>query len=445
MRCNVDNLSLWVERITQWTGRQRDVFYLSSCNQPDACHLGEYELIVGVGIADRVVVEINGTNCREVARLSDQFCWKFFVISYDYDPGSSLPGKEPSKGDELDWPKLYMVQPEHVVVLRKTGALEIISEEDDGIYAELESLNGVSPANYVSIQTGEIRDSISQHDYFVKIHQIKEAIRAGTFYEMNLCIESCIDDVVIPSPFSLHQQLLRLSPTPFSSYVQLANMHLLCASPERYVRKCKKKIYSQPIKGTSARHRDTWQDQRSKMYLASSTKERAEHVMIVDLVRNDLGRICKTGSVRVDDLYGIYGYRQVYQMISTISGTLEEDTAFNEVLAATFPMGSMTGAPKITAMAHINSLEPVARGWFSGSVGYIAPNGDFDANVVIRGIFYDSRLKKATFSVGSAITYDSNAAAEYKECQLKSRAIRELLQLDSGASGDVSMCKQPAC
>ncbi len=238
MRCNVDNLSLWVERITQWTAKQCDVFYLSSCGQPDACHLGEYELIVGVGIADRAVVEINGTHSGDVARLSGGSCWKFFVISYEYDPEISLPGIAPSNWDELNWPKFYMVQPEHVVVLRKNGTLEILSEEGDAIYAELESLNGAFSENNFSIRTGEVRHSINQHDYFVKVHQIKEAIRAGTFYEMNLCIETCIDDVVIPSPFSLHQQLLRLSPTPFSSYVQLDNMHLLCASPERYIRKC---------------------------------------------------------------------------------------------------------------------------------------------------------------------------------------------------------------
>ena len=180
-------------------------------------------------------------------------------------------------------------------------------------------------------------------------------------------------------------------------------------------------------KGTSQRFKDENKDAASRLHLANSIKERAEHIMIVDLVRNDLSKLCEAGTVRVEELFGIYGYRHVNQMISTISGKLVDDFNFIDTIKATFPMGSMTGAPKYIVLKFIESLESVARGWYSGSIGYIDPSGNMDSNVVIRTLLYDKSMKIASFSVGGAITFDSDPDQEYEECLLKSKAIRMLL------------------
>jgi para-aminobenzoate synthetase component 1 len=188
-------------------------------------------------------------------------------------------------------------------------------------------------------------------------------------------------------------------------------------------------VYSQPIKGTSVRYEDFQKDQDSKLHLANSIKERAEHIMIVDLVRNDLSKLSKPGSIRVDELFGIYGYRHVNQMISTVSGNLKEKANFCKAVSASYPMGSMTGAPKQIVMKFIDELETAARGWYSGSIGYIKPNGEYDSNVVIRTLLHDSDKNLAKFDVGGAITYDSDPDQEYLECLLKSKAIRQILDI----------------
>ena len=149
--------------------------------------------------------------------------------------------------------------------------------------------------------------------------------------------------------------------------------------------------------------------------------------MIVDLVRNDLTRICKEGSVRVDELFGVYTFPQVHQMVSTISGVIKEDVSFPQIIDAAFPMGSMTGAPKHRVMQLINEFEPSARGIFSGSVGYINPDGDFDLAVVIRSIMYNQSTQHLSYQVGSGITFYSDAEAEWEECLLKAEAIRKVL------------------
>ena len=204
----------------------------------------------------------------------------------------------------------------------------------------------------------------------------------------------------------------------------------MCASPERYLLKRDNHVFSQPIKGTAPRFDNATEDRMSRLHLANSIKERAEHVMIVDLVRNDLSRVSEAGSVVVDELFGIYGYRHVYQMVSTISGQLAHPTNLLDLLQVTYPMGSMTGAPKHIVMNYIDQIEQTTRGWYSGTVGYCSPDGTIDSNVVIRSIMYDADAQLAKYNVGGAITYDSDPEAEYQECLLKSKAIRKLLAED---------------
>ena len=226
----------------------------------------------------------------------------------------------------------------------------------------------------------------------------------------------------------IDQKLCKISPAPFSCYYKLNDRYLICSSPERFLRKRKERIISQPIKGTAKRNlSDQFADENSRWQLMSSPKERSENVMVVDLVRNDLSRICKEGSVQVDELFGIYGFPHLYQMISSISGEMADQLDWVDVIKTTFPMGSMTGAPKKRVMELIEEYEQTKRGLFSGAIGFVSPRGDFDFNVVIRSILYNSSDNYLSFQSGSAITFYSNATEEYKECLLKAAAMKMVL------------------
>ena len=222
-------------------------------------------------------------------------------------------------------------------------------------------------------------------------------------------------------------QLSQHSPAPFSSFFRLNEHFILCASPERFLQKKGNKILSQPIKGTIKRGETIEEDQLLKQTLRNNLKEQSENVMIVDLVRNDLSHIAKDGSVKVDELFGIYTFPQVHQMISSISCEIKESIDAIDVIKACFPMGSMTGAPKVKAMELIDLYESSKRGVYSGSIGYFSPNGDFDFNVVIRSILYNDNKQKLSFSVGSAITHHSVPEEEYQETLIKAKAIFEVL------------------
>jgi para-aminobenzoate synthetase component 1 len=227
----------------------------------------------------------------------------------------------------------------------------------------------------------------------------------------------------------VYDKLSIVSPNPFSALYKLENKYLICASPERFLKTVGTKIYSQPIKGTSKRDTgNLLNDETNKRNLLNSDKERSENVMIVDLVRNDLSKVCVKGSVKVEELFGIYSFPQVHQMISTISGVLTSKDDLATVLKATFPMGSMTGAPKKRAMELIEVYEKTKRGIFSGALGYINPEGDFDFNVVIRSIVYNSLDKYLSILGGSAITFNSIGEKEYEECLLKIEAMKSVLQ-----------------
>jgi para-aminobenzoate synthetase component 1 len=226
---------------------------------------------------------------------------------------------------------------------------------------------------------------------------------------------------------NIFRNLGKLSPNPFSALYKVNNKWLICASPERFLKKEGSKIFSQPIKGTAKRSAEKKKDEENRINLGSSQKERSENVMVVDLVRNDLSRVCKKGTVKVEELYGIYSFPQVHQMISTISGELKEGILFAEIIRACFPMGSMTGAPKKRVMELIEQYEKTKRGIFSGAVGYISPTGDFDFNVVIRSIMYNAPAHYLSFQAGSAITFYSDPAQEWEECLVKAEAIKKVL------------------
>jgi para-aminobenzoate synthetase component 1 len=254
-----------------------------------------------------------------------------------------------------------------------------------------------------------------------------EHIYRGDIYEANFCQEFYIKNTQI-NPLETYWKLNSISKPPFATFIKLNDKYLLSASPERYLKKTGTKIISQPIKGTAKRSKDSVEDKRLKEQLAIDEKERSENIMIVDLVRNDLSKTAKKGTVKVVELCQVYTFPQVHQMISTISSEIEETEHPVHVLESTFPMGSMTGAPKISAMKIIETLEETKRGVYSGAVGYFTPDSNFDFNVVIRSILYNHSQQYVSFSVGSAITAKSNPLKEYEECLIKAKAMREVLE-----------------
>jgi para-aminobenzoate synthetase component 1 len=259
----------------------------------------------------------------------------------------------------------------------------------------------------------------SKDTYLQKINMIKEHIQNGDIYEMNYCQEFFIENANC-SPQDIYERLNLLAQSPFSCLLNLRNINIMCASPERFLKKTGSNILSQPIKGTSRRSEDPKEDMFLFEKLSNSVKDKTENVMIVDLVRNDLSMTAEKSSVKVDDLCSVYPFNQVYQMISTVSSKIDlTKYTFSDVLETNFPMGSMTGAPKHSAMRIIEKFEETKRGVFSGSVGYIDPDGDFDFNVIIRSIIYDSVKKYLSVSVGGAITNKSIDIEEYQECLTK--------------------------
>ncbi|AEA42416.1 chorismate-binding protein [Fluviicola taffensis] len=260
---------------------------------------------------------------------------------------------------------------------------------------------------------------IDRKNYLERVNKLKEHIQLGDVYELNFCqsIESQSVELTSIQPF--FKRMWDANPTPFAGLVETENWMLASASPERFIQKKGSKLISQPIKGTAPRGKTEYEDQENIQGLESSKKERAENVMIVDLVRNDLSRLATKGSVNVDELCKTYTFPTVHQLISTISCELREEVTFSEILKATFPMGSMTGAPKKAAVELAQKYEGFSREFYSGSLGVIYPNGDFDLNVLIRTLVYNQESKKISCGVGGAITILSDAEAEYEECKVK--------------------------
>lgn len=293
-----------------------------------------------------------------------------------------------------------------------------------------------APSNFKNIKwKSSIQCTISAEEYLNKVNQIKQHIQRGDIYELNFCIsfEAC---VVGLDPLFLFYYLNSLSEAPFSGIYKWDTTYVICASPERFLKKVGQRIITQPIKGTSPRKKGYIEDELEKKKLLDSTKEKNENVMIVDVSRNDLSRIAARGTVEVEELFGIYSFKQVHQMISTVTCELsnsnvnssDTNIGFGEILTATFPMASMTGAPKIKAMQLIDEFENFSREYYSGSMGYVDSNGNFDSNVIIRSIYYDTSTGKLSFAVGSAITALCNPEQEYEECLLKAKGILQLFE-----------------
>ncbi len=351
--------------------------------------------------------------------------WLFGHLSYDLK--NEIENLSSGNLDKIHFPDIFFFVPQILLMLNeheiKIGVIDINADE---IYDAVLS----SPKNIVTSQlkNPDIKSRFTKDEYLLGIEKLQRHILQGDCYEINFCQEFYAQDTLI-NPLQVYDKLNTISPNPFSALYKLENRYLICASPERFLKKIENKIYCQPIKGTSKRDTgNPLNDEMSKWNLLNSNKERSENVMIVDLVRNDLSKVCIEGSVKVEELYGIYSFPQVHQMISTVSGSLTLPDDLAKIFKATFPMGSMTGAPKKRVMELIEVYEKTKRGIFSGSLGYITPEGDFDFNVVIRSIVYNSLDRYLSIQGGSAITFNSVPEKEYEECLLKIEAMKNVLK-----------------
>lgn len=352
--------------------------------------------------------------------------WLFGHVNYDFK--NQIHNVTSNHPDGIQFPTIFFFQPKTVIELKeKEVVIACIENKPEIIFEKITGIRdwklGVTPNPKF-----HITPRITKEKYLAIIQQLKQHIRRGDCYEINFCQEFYAENAFI-NPLETYQKLAAVSPNPFSCFYKLEDKFLLCASPERYVRKEGTQIISQPIKGTFKRNlSDANTDAANKASLQNSLKDKTENVMVVDLVRNDLSKICTEGSVQVDELFAVYSFPQVHQMISTVRGELLPTTDFADVLQATFPMGSMTGAPKKRVLELTEQYEQTQRGIYSGCVGYIAPNKDFDFNVVIRSIMYNQASAYLSYQVGGGITFYSDAEKEYEECLLKAEAMKKVLE-----------------
>ena len=349
--------------------------------------------------------------------------WLFGFLNYDLK--NEIEASLSSNNiDCIQNSLLHFFVPKYLIKIENDKVeIGIIRDSD---LDDFKSLINCQPFSNILNLKSEILNRLSKQDYIETIHKIKQHIQLGDIYEMNFCQEYYAENATI-NPTLVFNKLNTISKAPFTSFFKNDANYLMCASPERFLKRNNNTLISQPIKGTRRRSKDEQEDKFIKQQLFFDEKERSENVMIVDLVRNDFSKIAIKNSVDVEELFGIYSFEQVHQMISTITCNIPQNLSFSEIIKATFPMGSMTGAPKIAAMQLIEAYEQTKRGLFSGAVGYITPKGNFDFNVVIRSIFYNEQNKYISIQTGSAITIDCDAEKEYEECLLKAKAMLEAL------------------
>lgn len=390
------------------------------------------DILIAIGRADELLVH-SGSALNQLERFceSNSGRWLFGYISYDLK--NEIEDFYSENTDGIEFPLLHFFVPEMVVQMKHDTVIvffddSFVTEEDAANIYQLAIAPDVTfNSSTKKIQPLAITPRISKEKYISAVNQLKQHIQSGDIYEINFCQEFYAENVTIDTA-DTYNRLNSISRAPFSAYYRIDNHFLMCSSPERFIQKRSNRLISQPIKGTAKRSENEKDDLLFKEQLKNSVKEKSENVMIVDLVRNDLSKVAKRGSVTVDEICGIYSFKQVHQMISTISCELKKDVAFTDIIKSTFPMGSMTGAPKVRAMQLIEKYESTKRGLYSGTVGYISPEGDFDFNVVIRSILYNRANKQLSFMVGSAITDKSDAESEYEECLLKAKAMFDVLK-----------------
>lgn len=412
------------DRLLAFTNEYRYSSILISNNVKNDLY-SSYETIVAVGATKILFSEKD--SFKKLRKFHSEYKdWMFGFLSYELK--NEIDNLNSDNISNINIPNLFFYIPETVLLFSKDiiTVHSILSEtEVKEMLNRIERLElGDNLGSPVSLNFRE-----SKNDYLKKINKIKDHIQSGDIYEMNYCQELYNDEANI-NPQRIFSNLNKKGRAPFSVFFKYQDIYLLCSSPERFLKKINNKIISQPIKGTRRRSQDSEEDIQLIDDLKKSDKERSENIMITDLVRNDLSRTAKKSSVLVEELCKIYTFDQVHQMISTVSSELDTKYDFIDLLESTFPMGSMTGAPKIKSMELIEEYETTKRSLFSSSFGYITPESDFDFNVVIRSIVYDKIQQCVSVMIGSAITINSDPLEEYEECMVKAKAMINALKYE---------------
>ncbi|GHC57270.1 aminodeoxychorismate synthase component I [Ulvibacter litoralis] len=413
-------------QLLSWAQQYDEVVWLDSNNYPQ--EHSHYKAILAVDAFTAIKTDYYTAfeKLNEYQQTTKD--WLFGYLTYDLK--NDVEHLSSQNFDALHFADLYFFQPKKIFLFSETEVtLQYLAMVDDELDSDWEEILDFDPSEALKKQSEpiKIRLRTSKDTYFEKLNEVLQHIKRGDIYEANFCQEFYSENASI-NPVHTFFELNAISKPPFATFLKLSDQYALSASPERYLQKVGNRIVSQPIKGTAKRLPNPSEDKKMREQLANDPKERSENIMITDLVRNDLSRIAEKGSVTVNELCKIYTFEQVHQMISTISCTVSSEITPVRILKNTFPMGSMTGAPKVSAMQIIEDLEISKRGLYSGAVGYFTPNGDFDFNVIIRSILYNAETNYVSYSVGGAITAKSIPESEYEECLLKAKAMREVLE-----------------
>jgi para-aminobenzoate synthetase component 1 len=377
---------------------------------------GDYAFIVGVCTASK----------PRFYSLEEAFKhngWLFGYLSYEYK-NELEPILHSGHQPTIVTPTTAFFEADIVIFRKKNNPYyEIIAEHPDQIAREINNMR-VKTAKK-SFKTDDFRSKFNKKSYIQTIKHLQEHIREGDVYEINLTQEFSAH-FSTPLNANIVENLWENNPVPMASWLRMNDLMILSTSPERFLQKNEDLLRSEPIKGTVKRKKILYQDDLQKKLLQTE-KFQAENVMIVDLVRNDLNRVCLPGTVHVPKLFRVDTYRHLHHLTSEITGTLSPLSNGLQAIKACFPAGSMTGAPKIRAMQLIDTYEPTARGIYSGAIGYLDPQKNFDFNVVIRTLVANLSSQIMSYHVGGAITIDSDPLAEYEESLLKARFVNGLL------------------
>jgi para-aminobenzoate synthetase component I len=415
---SIENVEEIKQKLLLWSQQFREVCYFDS-NQNQQATYSKFDVMLGVD----AFTSIQTDSFSAFETLSEyQQTTQDYILGYlSYDLKNGTENLSSTNFDGVKFPDIYFFQPKKLFIINENSItfsyLAFVADEIDYDWTEILETNiyheQLPKIGFVARTT--------KSEYLNKVNQVLKHIQRGDIYEANFCMEFYAQATI--NPLQVFWTLNHISKAPFASFFKLNQLYAISASPERYVQKTKQTIISQPIKGTAKRGKNDIEDALLKNNLEDNLKERTENVMIVDLVRNDLSKTAIAGSVVVPELCKVYTFCQVHQMISTIQAEL--DTQYNavDVLKTTFPMGSMTGAPKLSAMQICESLENFKRGLYSGAIGYFTPTGDFDFNVVIRSILYNNQQQYVSYAVGSAITAQAIPEQEYEECLIKASAL----------------------
>lgn len=411
------------KQLLLWAQQFREVVFLDSNNYQD--RYGSYEAVLAVDAFTSLQTDDQKAFLELQSYQQETNDWLFGYLSYDLK--NSIEPIDSQNIDGLDFPDLFFFQPKKIIILaQETLRFEYLGICEEEIADDFHTISTINEPKFKQFPALNIQDRVSFKEYVKGFDQMKCHIQRGDIYEANYCMEFYADQATI-DPLETYWKLNSISEPPFACFGKFNQQYVLCASPERYLKKQGTKIISQPIKGTSKRGANLEEDLLLKKQLRENPKEQSENVMIVDLVRNDLSKTAIKASVKVEELFGIYTFKQVHQMISTVVSEVAENQNPVNIIQSTFPMGSMTGAPKLSAMKIIEEVEQSKRGLYSGAIGYFTPDNDFDFNVVIRSILYNQKNNYLSFSVGSAITINANAEDEYNECLLKAQAMKKVL------------------